>query len=256
MEYRTIKEQQFILGLIKFEELPEESRNKDALVFQALSIDVNNIDYVSENLKNNEDFIIKILNYSKFSTTFNHEVAKKRLIENMNDDLKRDKSFIKKILYVDINMALKIMKKDKDLYEDEDLWSDILMHNGVFLDFAPDLIKNNLDLAKIAVKERAKAYLYIGEELRNNVELAILLCETEIYSITVVDNSIINFEFADALKHLYFSDKNLITKVNKKMEEKMHIMKEILERHSREENLYSKLEDTNENLVAHIKKKI
>ena len=185
--------------------LPKKFQDNKEIVLSMIEKDVDNLKFVSDRLKNDNDFIVKALKINTSSENF----LKENLINN------KDKNVLLARSYVSFFELGEEQKNDKDLalkvlsnnghqlkyYTSEEIKSDknivlnaiknnpiafkwasnklkndknialVAMKRGMNLKYASDKLKDDFDVVMTAVKSNYNALEYASDRLKNNKEI-------------------------------------------------------------------------------------
>lgn len=151
------------------------------LIFQASIIDASQFQYAADILKNDINFVNRILavnseilkylpnelktdkNFIKNATYLNREA-----LQYADSKLLNDKIFMKEMIVLDSKNYIFASNQIKEIAEYAEIaFSD----NGSLLQFATDKIKNNKKLVTIAVKSNSEALQYASQKLQKDKNL-------------------------------------------------------------------------------------
>jgi len=114
---------------------------------------------IDDKLKNNSDFMMKLIKIQHSYTKY------------ASEDLKNDKEFV--LNYVKVN-GLALEYASEDLRNDKEIVLVAVKEYGGALEYASEKLKNDREIVLVAVKEDGSALKYASEELRNDIEIILV----------------------------------------------------------------------------------
>lgn len=138
--------------------LPSKLRNDEDIVKKAVANRGNSIKYASKRLKNREDIILMAIQKEPLAFL---EISK---------ESQKNKEIVIELLTV---MPYMIQYCDKSLINDIDVAKIVLPKAGTMIKSFGSEIKDNKELALIAVKSQYDAYFYLSKDLQKDKEIII-----------------------------------------------------------------------------------
>jgi hypothetical protein len=191
--------------------LPQCFKLDRRLILKASLIDISQFDYADQILKEDENFVSRLLkiNPNVLKYAGKNLLSDKIFMENATyisrDSLKYadpkltdNKLFIKRMIEIDSRNYIFASERLKEIPQFAQM---AFEDDGMLLLYAPEKIRSNKDLVKIAFKSNNLSIQYAAEELRNHKEFVV-----KSKGLTKISNE----ELTD------FLNKNYVTKENSK----------------------------------------
>jgi hypothetical protein len=189
------------------DDVPKKFWENEEYIYELLDINYEVFNFFSEEKKNSREFVIQLL--KKYECFY--------IYEYLNPSLKEDEDILN--LCIEHNLS-KVEEKYK---LDDKLVRRVLSKRPKSLHYFPEIIRNNIEYVRIAIKKEGFSFIHAGEELRNNIDL--------VYEATVLSdepNNIVFERLGDNLKSNKVKLKLLIDNYLKDYKKNEYSLEELL----------------------------
>ena len=181
-------------------------KNKE-FVLKAIKIDVSSLRYASEELKNDENFIIEVIKNRCYSM----EYTLKQLFDNVSKELLNNKKFVLKILRID---GCLLRYVPYEFQNDKEIVLEAIRDNGYNLECASYEIRNDKKIVAISLKTNGYSLEHASEKLQSNKKL-ILMALKELYFVDHIKFKENNKKFTDVIHFDMIRTKKSFSKILK-----------------------------------------
>lgn len=134
------------------------------LVFFAISKNPDFYIHISDNLKKNKDIVVAILSKTR-------GVTSSVVLDAIPKQMFNDKDIVTILLQKNIGMGFQILSLiPKQMFHDRNILDLALNLSGEALNFAPDEIKNDPEVALKSISQSNYSFRYIGDKLKDDEE--------------------------------------------------------------------------------------
>ncbi|MFN6260064.1 MAG: DUF4116 domain-containing protein [Bacteroidota bacterium] len=137
------------------EDVPKEFWENEEYIYKLLDINYDVFNYFTDEKKNSKKFVIQLLEEYKCFRIYTH----------LNTSLKEDTEIL--------NMCIEHnLDRVPDKYKlDDKLIRKILSSQPKSLHYFPEIVINNIEYVRIAIKKEGISFIHASEELRNNIDI-------------------------------------------------------------------------------------